>query len=174
MFLQLSIRWHCYTLFSRNVNPQNRGQQGRRETNLLGQEQLCVEEFVCGIAIKDKYEECGGRGEGRMIIKNQEDRGTEVNMSWHLSFKRSVFNSSSANDQLGDFSSLHGNLLVCLWGAAISKQREVEKWGEMNFWGRKSASLSLTDASTLFDSTAVHPGGLGGPGLTSQQGLEPP
>lgn len=40
-----------------------------------------------------------GRGEGRMIIKNQEDRGTEVNMSWYLSFKRSVFNSSSANDQ---------------------------------------------------------------------------
>lgn len=32
-------------------------------------------------------------------------------------------------------------------GAVISKQREVEKCGEMNFWGRKSAGLSLTGAS---------------------------
>lgn len=65
-----------------------------------------------------------------MIIKNQEDRGTEVNMSWYLSFKRIVFNSSSANDHLGDFNSLHGHIRVCAWGAVISKQREDEKWGE--------------------------------------------
>lgn len=76
-----------------------------------------------------------GRGEGRMIIKNQEDRGTEVNTSCYLSFKRSVFNSSSANDQSGDFNSLHGTLRVCIWGAVRAKQREVEKWGEMNFGG---------------------------------------